>query len=55
MPASVLSRPIPKTGERVPVIGMGTWITFDVGNDAALRDQRTEVLETFFTSFRLAP
>ena len=48
MPASVLSRPIPKTGERVPVIGMGTWITFDVGNDPALRDQRTEVLETFF-------
>jgi len=42
------TRPIPATGERLPVIGMGTWITFNVGDDAELRDQRTEVLGMFF-------
>jgi diketogulonate reductase-like aldo/keto reductase len=32
----------------VPAIGMGTWITLNVGDDQALRDQRLQVLETFF-------
>jgi diketogulonate reductase-like aldo/keto reductase len=41
-------RPIPPTGEKLPVIGMGSWITFNVGDDPALRDQRVEVLRTFF-------
>lgn len=27
---------------------MGTWITFNVGDDTALRDDRTKVLQTFF-------
>lgn len=39
---------IPSTGETLPAIGMGTWLTFDVGADRRLRAQRTEVLETFF-------
>lgn len=43
-----LLRPIPKTGERIPAVGMGTWITFNVGNNTPLRDQRTEVLREFF-------
>ncbi len=43
-----LTRAIPSTGERIPVIGMGTWITFNVGRDAALRAQRVEVLRAFF-------
>jgi diketogulonate reductase-like aldo/keto reductase len=46
-PAPML-RPIPATGEQVPVIGMGTWITFNVGDDAGLRVQRAEVVRTFF-------
>lgn len=25
------TRPIPKSGERIPVVGLGTWQTFDVG------------------------
>ena len=33
----VHTRPIPSTGERVPVIGLGTWITFDVGDSPASR------------------
>jgi diketogulonate reductase-like aldo/keto reductase len=47
-PTAVLRRAIPATGETVPAIGMGTWITFNVGNDEALRDQRTKVLQAFF-------
>ena len=43
-----ITRVIPSSGERIAVIGMGTWRTFDVGNDVSLRDARTEVLRTFF-------
>jgi hypothetical protein len=43
-----LTKAIPSSGERIPVIGMGSWITFDVGRDAALREKRVEVLRTFF-------
>ncbi len=47
-PASVATRPIPASGERIPVIGMGTSRTFNVGDDPGLRDARTEVLRVFF-------
>jgi diketogulonate reductase-like aldo/keto reductase len=30
------------------VIGMGSWITFNVGEDKELRDQRLQVLQIFF-------
>ncbi|WP_228739629.1 aldo/keto reductase [Marinobacter arenosus] len=43
-----VSRAIPSTGERLPAVGMGTWITFNVGNDPYLIEQRTNVLKTFF-------
>jgi diketogulonate reductase-like aldo/keto reductase len=39
---------IPATGEALPPIGMGTWITFNVGRDPVARAGRTEVLRTFF-------
>jgi diketogulonate reductase-like aldo/keto reductase len=45
---SVVTKPIPATGEGVPVIGTGTWITFNVGEDPVAREQRTEVLRCFF-------
>jgi diketogulonate reductase-like aldo/keto reductase len=41
-------RAIPSSGEEVPVIGMGSWITFNVGDDTRLRDARAEVLREFF-------
>lgn len=44
---TVLRKTIPSTGETLPAIGMGTWLTFDVGADMRLRAQRAEVLETF--------
>ena len=47
-PGPMLTKPIPATGERLPVIGMGSWLTFDVGDDAALRAARVEVLRAFF-------
>jgi len=44
----MLMRAIPASGERLPVIGMGSWITFDVGDDPTHRAVRAEVLRTFF-------
>lgn len=44
-----MSKPIPATGELLPCIGMGTWITFNVGSVPALRAQRTDVLRRFFS------
>ena len=31
--APVLTRPIPSSGEALPLVGLGSWITFNVGND----------------------
>ncbi len=47
-PAPRLLRPIPATGELLPAIGMGSWITFNVGDDQERRAQRAEVLRAFF-------
>lgn len=41
-------RAIPASGERLPVIGLGSWITFNVGDDREKRAQRREVLQAFF-------
>jgi diketogulonate reductase-like aldo/keto reductase len=43
-----ITRPIPSSGERIPVIGLGTWITFNVGDDAELRDECAAVMRAFF-------
>ena len=43
-----LTKPIPASGEPLPVIGMGTWITFNVGDDPAALAVRTEILRAFF-------
>lgn len=43
-----LKRAIPKTGELLHAIGLGTWQTFDVGGDAAGRAAAREVLARFF-------
>ena len=44
----LIYRAIPSTGEKIPAIGMGSWITFNVGNDARARAERVKVLLTFF-------
>jgi diketogulonate reductase-like aldo/keto reductase len=42
-----LTRPIPASGERLPVIGLGTWLTFNVTGRTALESRRA-VLQAFF-------
>lgn len=45
----MLTRPIPSTGEALPVIGIGTWQGFDIGHGAE-RASRREVLATLFAA-----
>lgn len=40
----VISRIIPSTGEALPVVGLGTWQTFDVGNFLEQREVLSQVL-----------
>ncbi len=47
-PARPATRAIPSSGEAVPRVGLGTWITFNVGNDRAARDASAEVMRAFF-------
>jgi aryl-alcohol dehydrogenase-like predicted oxidoreductase len=42
----VLMRPIPRSGESLAVVGLGTAIVFDIGNDAAKRAERRSVIRT---------
>jgi diketogulonate reductase-like aldo/keto reductase len=41
-------RSIGRGGESLPAIGLGSWITFNVGNDPRARAQCTEVVRAFF-------
>lgn len=43
----MLTKPIPASGEALPVIGMGTWQTFDVGTPPEERKPLEEVLAEF--------
>jgi diketogulonate reductase-like aldo/keto reductase len=43
-----LTKPVPSTGEALPLIGLGSWITFNVGDDKVARDACAEVMGTFF-------
>ena len=45
-----LRRPIPKTGELISAVGMGTWLTFDVGEELVERRRRLQVLQRFFAA-----
>lgn len=48
--AAMLTRRIPSSGEELPVIGLGTWQTFDVGTAHAERAPLEEVLAAFAAS-----
>lgn len=43
-----LARAIASSGEQIPVLGLGSWITFNVGNDRPAREQCAEVMRHFF-------
>lgn len=49
-PAAPATRPIPSSGEALPRVGLGTWITFNVGNDPPARAQCVQVLRAFFAA-----
>lgn len=43
-----VKRIIPSSGEALPVVGMGSFMTFDAGDDPAKLDQLASVLQIFF-------
>ncbi|WP_290814545.1 aldo/keto reductase [Ferrovibrio sp.] len=45
-----VTRAIPSTGEKLPVIGLGSWITFNVGNDPRGRAASIAVMREFFNA-----
>jgi len=49
-PIAIARRKIPSTGELLPVVGCGTWRTFDVGDDRAAQDRLAGVLRVLFAS-----
>jgi aryl-alcohol dehydrogenase-like predicted oxidoreductase len=46
-PAAMATRKVPSTGELLPVIGMGTWQTFNVGRKAEERLAVEQILREF--------
>jgi diketogulonate reductase-like aldo/keto reductase len=64
LPAAMMARAVPVPAQRevsprrntprgfetLPPIGMGTWLTFDIGDDAAQQEQRRLVLQRFFAA-----
>ncbi|WP_287988974.1 aldo/keto reductase [Piscinibacter sp.] len=42
------TRSLPRGGEALPLVGLGSWITFNVGDDPAARRACTEVMRAFF-------
>ena len=48
-PAAVTARKVPASGEAIPIVGLGTWLTFDVGGtESPARRARGEILKAFF-------
>jgi diketogulonate reductase-like aldo/keto reductase len=48
--AAPATRAIPSSGEALPAVGLGSWITFNVGDDPALKEECAEVMAAFFTA-----
>lgn len=46
----VLTRPVPSSGEALPLVGLGSWITFNVGDDQVARDACAQVMGAFFAA-----
>lgn len=46
--ADLTTRVIPKSKEALPLVGLGTWITFNVGDDPVLMDECAAVIAAFF-------
>lgn len=46
--SDVILKRIPRSGEEIPAVGLGTWQTFDVGSDRRQRTALGEVLRSFY-------
>ena len=44
----IFKKKIPSSGEYISTIGMGTWLTFDIGFNSKKLKQRSEILNLFF-------
>src|ERR1700744_3943307 len=49
---TILTKPIPSSGEMIPVVGLGTWPVFDVGTDETSRAPLREVVKTLVAGGR---
>jgi len=47
-PLPLLTRPVPSSGEQLPLVGLGSWITFNVGRDPRGRAESGAVMRAFF-------
>jgi diketogulonate reductase-like aldo/keto reductase len=47
-PVALLTRPLRAGTEPLPLVGLGSWITFNVGSDRTLRDACVAVMRAFF-------
>jgi diketogulonate reductase-like aldo/keto reductase len=47
-PGGANLRPMPRSGELLPLIGLGTWLTFDIGASRFDLARRRQVLEAFY-------
>ncbi|WP_288377864.1 aldo/keto reductase [uncultured Massilia sp.] len=45
---ALLTRAIPSSGEQLPLVGLGSWITFNVGRDPEARAECRDVMRAFF-------
>jgi diketogulonate reductase-like aldo/keto reductase len=48
--AAPLTRAIPSSGEALPLVGLGSWITFNVGDDPVAREACADVMRAFFAA-----
>ena len=46
-PAALVRKPVHTSGEQLPVVGLGTWITFNVGRDPQGRRRSADVVREF--------
>ena len=47
-PIPLATRPLPSSGEQLPLVGLGSWITFNVGRDPRGRAGSGAVMRAFF-------
>jgi diketogulonate reductase-like aldo/keto reductase len=46
--SKILHRTIPSTGEQIPAIGLGSWLTFDVGSSPSEMQPVKSVIKSFY-------